>query len=415
MTAQTPIREPSAALPPRPRIVPAEDGSSPGASVPHVAIACFHDSAKTGDAFEAFARDRRLARARVEVSPGGIAGARAALESRPGPNLLIVESASAPDALLAELSALSEVCDEAMHVAVIGAHNDIALYRNLIASGVADYILAPPKPTALVDLAARLFAEETSASLGRVIAFIGAKGGSGSSTLARNVAAAIARRGGSEVLLVDLDCAFGSAAIGCDLEGAGGGVAEALRDAERLDGSLLEHLMRPHSDGLKVLAAPAHLGPDGAAPDPAAVERLIEVTRRNMPIVVLDLPHEWSTLAVAALRQADRVAVVTTPLLSALRNASMLLEALRALRPNDAAPVLVVNQVGAARRGEVPPDEIPKALDRAVDHLFPADAALFGHADFAGLMVSEQRGGGRGAPRVRAARRRWSLGRVFGT
>ena len=116
---------------------------------------------------------------------------------------------------------------------------------------------------------------------------------------------------------------------------------------------------------------------------------MIEVARGNVPVVVVDLPHQWTGWVRRQLREADDVVIVATPDLANLRNAKNLAEVLRASRPNDAPPRLVFNQVGMPKRPEIKLEEFAKALDLEIAATIGFDAALFGNAANKGLMIGE--------------------------
>ena len=116
----------------------------------------------------------------------------------------------------------------ATKVMVIGHSNDIELFRGLLARGLSEYLVAPVEPMSLVAAISRLYQTAGAAKLGRSFAFVGARGGAGSSTVAQNVAASLARIYGSNVILADLDLPFGSASLGFNLD-RGQGIAEALQ------------------------------------------------------------------------------------------------------------------------------------------------------------------------------------------
>ncbi|MEY8842158.1 pilus assembly protein CpaE, partial [Cribrihabitans sp. XS_ASV171] len=105
--------------------------------------------------------------------------------------------------LLAELDALAAVCDPDTKVVVIGTENDIALYRKLTSRGISEYLVGTPSPMVLVSTVQRLFAQEAATKLGKLYAFMGAKGGVGASTIAQNVAWTIAEEQASPTLLLD--------------------------------------------------------------------------------------------------------------------------------------------------------------------------------------------------------------------
>lgn len=359
-----------------------------GARVPHLTVAAFCITAATRNAIERASGDRRLTRVKTEVSDGGIAKARQVFDTKRTPSLLIVEASGTGAALMTDLKSLAEVCDPETRVVVIGSDNDIALYRELTGRGIADYLVGPITPLTYVATVQRLFVQESATRLGKVYAFVGAKGGVGVSTLAQNVAGTIAEGQESPTLLLDLDFRFGSAAVNLDLKPVTG-LDKYINDPDKLDAALLDRLIVQRGDYLSVL--PGFDDPLGDIdPAPDAVERLIEIARGSFPLVVLDLPHDWSSASRDALRSADEVIVVASPDLTNLRNARALMAQLRILRPNDAAPKVVLNACRVPRRREIAPEKFAKSLgvDDWTTILF--DPATFGNAAAEGRALREQ-------------------------
>src|SRR5690606_23961992 len=175
-------------------------------------------------------------------------------QSAATPNLIILESRSEPKELLSALGKLAEVCDPDTKVVVIGHYNDVWLYRELIRAGISEYVVAPVSMADIISVIAGIFVDPQAAPLGRTIAFTGAKGGVGSSTLAHNLAWAMSRLFESEVLVADLDLPFGTANINFDQDPAQG-IAEAVFSPERIDEVYLDRLLAQCAERLSLLAA----------------------------------------------------------------------------------------------------------------------------------------------------------------
>ena len=158
------------------------------ASVPRVNIQAFCENQPTVQAVQAAAADRRMSRAHVTIQLGGMMAAVQVFRSQPTPNVLIVESNSQRDMMLAELAQLAQVCGADTKVIVIGQLNDVILYRELIRQGVSEYLVTPLNQLQLIESVAALYRDPKAKPLGRIVAFVGAKGGVGSSTLAHNFA-----------------------------------------------------------------------------------------------------------------------------------------------------------------------------------------------------------------------------------
>ena len=355
--------------------------------IPRIAIHAFCDSPDVAAAIERAAGDRLMARAHVGVHMGGVSAAIEHYRHAPTPNLVVLESRAAEDAFLAELDRLAEVCYADTKVMAIGHTNDIAFYRALMKRGISEYMLAPLDPVEWIASIASIFGEATSGKLGQSYAFIGAKGGVGSSTVAHNVGWTIARRLSSDVILADMDLPFGTASLDFNLD-SGQGVAEAIQDAGRLDEVLLERLLIKCGDHLSLLSAPAMLE---RAYDlqQNAIDPLLEVAQSSVPFLVLDMPHLWTAWAKNVLTLADEVVITAEPDLANLRNAKNLIHVLRQARPNDPPPKLVLNRVGMSKRPEIKPHDFAKALQIEPMACIPFEPHTFGTAANKGQMVAE--------------------------
>ena len=108
-----------------------------------------------------------------------------------------------------------------------------------------------------------------------------------------------------------------------------------------------------------------------------------------MPVIVLDVPHAWTAWIRQTLATVDEVVIVAEPDLANLRNAKNLVDAIKALRPTESAPSLVLNKVTMPRRPEIKPDEFAASIECRLLGQIPFDAALFGTASNNGQMIAE--------------------------
>jgi len=355
--------------------------------VPRISIHAFCEFPDTGAALQRAAADRRLAKAHLQVQLGGVSAAIEHYDGQITPNLLIVETKLDGHAALGELDRLAEVCDPATKVIVIGRVNDVELYRELMRRGASEYLVAPVEPLQLIEVISGLYLEPGASPIGRVVAVVGARGGAGSSTVAHNIGWCIAEEFNINTTIVDLDLPFGT--VGLDFnDEASQGVAEALTAPERLDDVLLDRLLLKRGDHLSLFTAPAALERDYDAV-PESYEAVIDAVRQSSPCVILDLPHGWSPWIRQALLGADEVVVVVTPDLTALRNAKNLAELMKAARPNDKPPRLVINQVGVPKRPEIPAKDFAETMAMDPAAIIGFDPALFGQAANNGQMVLE--------------------------
>lgn len=354
-------------------------------SIPRIGVHIFAERQDTAAAAERAGQDRRMARATTQIRLGGVQAAIEAYQAEPTPPLIIVESLKAPQDLLAEIDQLAQVCDAGTKVVIIGATNDILLFRELMRRGVSEYLVAPVQPLQLIAAIGGLFADPAQPFVGRTIAFVGARGGAGASAVAHNTAYAMSERIGVNTVIVDYDLPFGTAGLDFNQDPLNG-VADALNQPDRLDATLLDRMMVRCTDKLSLFAAPATLETDwdiGAE----AFEEVTTRIRATAPFVVLDLPHLWSGWMRRALIAADEVVVVATPDLASLRNAKNMIDLIKQGRPNDAPPRLVLNQVGIPGRPEIPAKDFGAALGIHPSLSIPFDAKVFGSAANNGQMI----------------------------
>lgn len=359
-------------------------------SVPRITIHAFCQESATAEAVEKAAGDRRFARATTLVHEGGLDDALARYQNEPTPSLIMVESHQPAAELLDGLDRLAEVCDPGTKVVVIGGHNDIALYRELMRRGVSEYLVPPLDPLQLIRAVTGLYADPANAFVGRSLAFVGAKGGVGSSTLAHNVAYGLAEVFQSNTVIVDFDLAFGTAGLDFNQDPIQG-MADALSKPDRLDPVLLDRMIARCTDRLSLLTAPASLDDDYEF-SAEAYEEVVAKIRATAPFVVYDLPHLWSGWMRKTLLASDEVVIVAAPDLASLRNAKNLIDLITRARPNDAPPLLILNQVGLPGRPEIPVKDFAKALGIEPALCLPFDAKLFGQAANNGQMIQEVNG-----------------------
>ncbi len=355
--------------------------------VPRISIHAFCEFPDTGAALQRAGGDRRLSKAHLQVQLGGVDAAVQHYHGQITPNLLVVETKLHGEEALLELDRLAEVCDPATKVIVVGRSNDVELYRELMRRGASEYLVAPLSPLQLIEVISGLYLDPGASPIGRVVAVVGARGGSGSSTLSHNIGWCIAEELHINTTVIDMDLAFGT--VGLDFnDEAGQGICDALSAPERLDDVLLDRLLIKRGEHLSLFTAPALLDRDYET-SPDAFETVIDSVRQNIPCVILDVPHGWQPWIKASLLAADEVVIVATPDLTSLRNAKNIIDLVKAARPNDAPPRLVINQVGVPKRPEIPAKDFAETMGLDPSAIIAFDPALFGQAANNGQMVME--------------------------
>jgi len=368
---------------------PAEDHIAPA---PRVSVQAFCDTVETAAAVQSAAEDRRLSKAHIKVQMGGMTAAIEAYRSAPTPNVIVLETDTRND-ILAGLDHLATVCDPGTRVVVIGRVNDVTLYRELVRRGVSDYVIAPVTTIDVVRSICNLFSAPEAKSVGRIIAVVGAKGGVGSSTIAHNVAWAIARDLAMDSVVADLDLAFGTAGLDYNQDPPQG-IADAVFSPDRVDTAFVDRLLSKCTDHLSLLAAPATLDRvyDFGV---EAFDAIFDTLRTTMPCIVLDVPHQWSGWTKRALIGADDILIVAAPDLASLRNTKNLFDLLKVSRPNDRPPLYCLNQVGVPKRPEINAGEFAKAIEIQPIVTIPFDPQMFGSAANNGQMIAEVSAGHR--------------------
>jgi pilus assembly protein CpaE len=363
------------------------------APAPRVSVQAFCETMETASIVQAAGEDRRLAKVHLRLQMGGIAAALEAYRTSPTPNVMILESESRGEGILAQLDELADVCDANTRVIVIGRHHDVLLYRDLIRRGVSEYLIAPLAAIDVVRAVCALFNAPDAKPLGKILAVTGAKGGVGASSVAHNIAWAIAKDMQLDAVLADLDLPFGTAGLDYNQDPTQG-IAEAVFSPDRVDTAFVDRLLSKCTDHLSLLAAPATLERvyDFGA---EAFDPIFDVLRLAVPYVVLDVPHQWSAWTRRALVGADDILVVASPDLANLRNTKSMIDLLRDARQNDRRPLYALNMVGVPKRPEIKPGDFAKAIEDEPIAVIPFDAQLFGTAANNGQMISELASGHR--------------------
>jgi len=295
-----------------------------------------------------------------------------------------------PDLVVADLPALDDTGLRRIEVAlnrspatsviVLSPERSPEYLLQLMRSGVREVV---PTPLVNGELGAayarqfdRLVARRNSVRKGRVLAFLPAKGGSGSTFLSTNLAYALAARG-KRVALIDLNLHFGDAALFLSEERPSVTIADLARDLSRLDPTFLESSMMAPLENLRVLAAPDT--PEGAMDvTPAAVERIVSAARERFDFVLLDMSRLLDGAAVRALDQAEGVYLTLQLTLPFLHDARRLMSLLATLGYARDKLHVIVNRW--EKGGELGSADVQKALGTAVALEVPNSFSAVAHS-----------------------------------
>jgi Flp pilus assembly CpaE family ATPase len=287
-------------------------------------------------------------------------------------DVVILDLDSNPDVAL-ELVRRTRASDAAIAM-VYSAKTEPKVAISAMRAGAREYLLLPLEPGAVAEALVRTTntlrdrALPAKKTLGRVLVFTGAKGGSGVTTVACNVAIALAQTPDQRVLLIDLALPIGDAAL-CLGISAGYSTEDAFRSINRLDASLLQNLLVKHRSGVFVLAAPTKI-PEVEV-SKGAVDKLIAVARRAFDEVIVDVGSRIDVAAKALFENASTVYLVTQTGISELRNSNRLISQCFA----EGSPNLeiVINRFDSRFHETVNEEVVVKALGKPVRWKIPND------------------------------------------
>ncbi|MCB2080024.1 MAG: pilus assembly protein CpaE [Novosphingobium sp.] len=311
-----------------------------------------------------------------KCNKGGLRNAVQALSITASPNILMVDLSESGDPLN-DINALAEVCEPGTIVVAIGQVNDVRLYRDLIASGIHDYLLKPLSPSqvrdSLVQAQAVFASPKQSEGAGgkthMTTAVIGTRGGVGASTLATSLAWMFSADNKMPTALLDLDIHFGTGALALDLE-PGRGLTDAIENPSRIDGLFIERAMIRANDNLAILSAEAPINLP-LMTDGAAFMQLEEEFRQAFEMTVIDMPRNILINFPQLLNDVNLVVLVTEMTLASARDAIRLLSWLKANAPH--ARVMVVANKVQAGVAEISKADFEASIECKIAYSIPYD------------------------------------------
>ena len=212
-------------------------------------------------------------------------------------------------------------------------------------------------------------AEKTRQQKGKVVSVFSAKGGVGCSTIAVNVAIALQQNAASKVALVDASLQFGDVGVLLNLY-ASRTIADLASHSEELDNELLGDIFIPHSSGVKALLAPPR--PEVAdTVNPALVLDVLERLRSMFDIIIVDTSSSLDDLVLSVLEISDKIIVVTTPEIPAIKNAKLFFEVAEALEYDRSRVMFVLNK--ADRRINIRAEDIESNIKYKIEGQLPLD------------------------------------------
>jgi pilus assembly protein CpaE len=323
---------------------------------------------------------------------GGLRNAIQSLSVSASPQILLVDLSESGDPI-SDINSLAEVCEPGTVVIAVGQVNDVRLYRDLLMSGLQDYLLKPLSPDALRDAFANAQTilnapkhDENSADRPHIsTAIIGTRGGAGASTIASSIAWTFSDKLGHPTGFLDLDVHFGTGALAMDLE-PGRGLTDAIDNPSRIDGLFIERAMIKANEKLSILSAEAPMS-SPVLTDGSAFYQLQEEFRAAFENTVIDMPRSM-LIAYPHLMQDVNVSVVVTELtLASARDAIRVLAWLKQNAPHTKI-LVVANKVQAAAL-EISRKDFESTIERRIDLVLPADPKAAAQAAKVGQPIVE--------------------------
>lgn len=342
-----------------------------GTKVSHAELVAVLSDVDSAEAVRHYVLQTMLPHAVVEV--GGIdrmITLLSEMERQPRNIIVDISESSMP---LSDLTQLAEVCEPHVSVIVIGERNDVGLFRDLLRMGVSDYISKPLN----ADLLQRCIHIDEGAAepvqkarTGKVMTFVGARGGVGTSTIAANTAWHLAQAARRRVALIDLDLHGGQAALLLGVE-SNNSLVDILDNVARLDPQYMERTLTQVGDRLFLLGADLDLTED-YTPSTSALGRILEILCQHFHYVIIDLPARGGYLSQYILEQSHAITIVADASVRSARETARLLRLAEA-RESINAPKLLLNSPWQPGKGDLKLEDFHQAIGRAPSYVLPFD------------------------------------------
>lgn len=318
-----------------------------------------------------------------KCNKGGLRNAVQSLSITASPNILMVDLSESGDPLN-DINALAEVCEPGTIVVAVGQVNDVRLYRDLIASGIHDYLLKPLSPGQVRDALSQAQAvfsaprhqDGTAAKQHISTAVIGTRGGVGASTLATSLAWHFSADEKLPTALLDLDIHFGTGALSLDLE-PGRGLTDAIENPSRIDGLFIERAMIRANDNLAILSAEAPITTP-LMTDGGAFMQLEEEFRQAFEITVIDMPRNMLINFPQLIANVNVVVLVAELTLASARDTIRILSWLKANAPH--TQIIVVANKIQPTVAEISKADFEASIETRIDLMIPYDVKAASNA-----------------------------------
>jgi len=338
-----------------------------------------------------------------KCNKGGLRNAIQSLSVSASPNILMVDLSESGDPLN-DINALAEVCEPGTVVIAIGQVNDVRLYRDLLASGIHDYLLKPLSANMLRDSLTQAQAVFMAPKAGddegvkRHIstAVIGTRGGVGASTLVTSLAWLFSAEKRMPTALLDLDVHFGTGALTLDLE-PGRGLTDAIDNPGRIDGLFIERAMIRANENLAILTAEAPIN-QPLMTDGAAFLQLQEEFKHQFEMTVLDMPRNMLINFPHLLNEVNAIVLAAEMSLASARDTIRILSWLKTNAPHSQV-IVVANKVQPGM-AEISKTDFEASIERKIDISIPFDQKAATNAAKLGKTFVDANGGSKASAAI---------------
>jgi pilus assembly protein CpaE len=311
-----------------------------------------------------------------KCNKGGLRNAVQSLSVSASPAILLVDLSESGDPLN-DINALAEVCEPGTVVIAVGQVNDVRLYRDLLSSGIHDYLLKPLSAQQVHDALNQALAvfmapkggDSESARRHISTAVVGTRGGVGASTLATSLAWLFSEQHKAPTALLDLDVHFGTGALALDLE-PGRGLTDAIENPSRIDPLFIERAMVRANDNLSILSAEAPIS-QPLMTDGSAFVQLEDEFRQAFEMTVIDLPRNMLINFPQLMADVNLVLLTCELTLASARDTIRILSWLKTNAAH-AHPMIVANKVQPAL-AEISKADFEASIERKFDFMVPYD------------------------------------------
>jgi pilus assembly protein CpaE len=313
-----------------------------------------------------------------EVYQGGIKQAVQYLRSHPSPQILLVDI-SKSELALSDMEELSEVCEPGIEVICVGEKNEVSLFRNLIDLGVQDYLVKPLTLSLLLKSIQNLPSkvgpdskESTFTRQGKTIAFVGAKGGIGTSTLAANCGWILADKERKKISLVDLDLKFGALGQFFDLPYTQR-LTDLLESPERIDEVFVERMFAKYNEHLSIISSVEPLNTQSKIPK-ESIEKLVSLLRKKFHYIIYDFSREFHNPTYTPfLEKIDIIAIITDFTIHSLRDTIRIIEFFNEKNNPHQRIVLIANKAGEYKQGQLTQEIYQETIKHKIDIVLSFD------------------------------------------